>query len=63
MISVQIIHKLCFALLIIFISAPDLDFNNILFSSIVDNNICAFAVAGLRFNIIISDTIDDWFQV
>ena len=62
-IVIQILSNLLFTFGVIFITTPDFQLYNILFSKIVYNNICSFLITSLGFNIIITRTIDNWSKV
>ena len=59
MVIIKIFYQLIFPTIIIFLSMPDLHFDNILFTQIVYNNICPFLLSGLSLYIIIACSIDN----
>ena len=58
MVIIQIAKKLFFATGVIFFSMPDLHFNDILFSKIINDQICSPHTSGSRFDIVVSCSID-----
>ena len=63
MIVVQILSNLLFTLGVIFLTTPDFQFYDILFSQIVHNDICPFLVTSLCLNVVIARAVDNWSQV
>ena len=60
MIVVEILGQLLFPSLVVLISMPYLEFNDKLLSEIINNDIRAPLIPCLRFDIVISCSVDDW---
>ena len=63
MIIVQILGQLFLALRIVFVAVPDFHLDDILFSEIVNDHISTPLITGLRFDIIVSCSVDNWSQI
>ena len=63
MIILQITSKLYFTAFIVFLTMPYFQLNNIAFTAIIHDHICALLFPGLSFNIIIANTINNGTQV
>ncbi len=60
---IKIFADLLLARIIIPFSPPDLQLNDILLTEIIHNDIRSRLISGLCFNIVVSGSVDDRFQV
>ena len=60
---IQIFAQLSLAIRIIAWFPPDLQFDNVLLSEVIDDDIRSALVTGLRFDLVVSGSIDDRFQI
>ena len=62
-VKIEVFKKLIFAAFVVTVAAPNLHLDDVLSAIIVDNHICARAVAGLCLYVIIACAVDNWADV
>ena len=60
---VQVFRDLLFASFVVRIAAPDFELDDVLLPKVVDDDVGAGLVAGLGFDIVVADAVDDGFEV